>query len=740
MADAIRDVLIRLKIQLDNAKLPPLDTTEFRNSARQAQADLQQSVAVQAARSGEKPGNQRDRAIELAAKDEIKWKKEAERIDRESAERQRKATEDQRRRQEEMARERRQWLEQADKDAERFAAAEERRQRKAFETARQNRPQAVQVAQGNPLAIDTSKGGVPRPGHVINTESYLQAGDAYKSAAEGAFTLARGVMLLSAANEDDLAKMAKRLAVYQGYFDVTKGGFEVVKGTIAGTKALAIAHSTAAGAAAIQSGATGALGVSMIAARGAALSLWTALTGPVGLALLGTTAAVGVGYVAWNQYSGAAERAAEKLRRAAEVERKANQDRIDSLRALTDVQRENMAVAQRLAQSEVMRMHEAGAADLGFMEKSLALQEAQRKHRLDAVNAIISGTDKTTGATDFRGQALGFDFHGTKRQNAGDRFAEEAKSTERFLELVKRAQKELSTVEKIKRFKDIAPTWKVGEQKEQAADRLKRLQEAESTELQKHLATHESIRERMAEQIKFSQDTVALLGEELKRVQDLRAAHIAAGQAAVLAMRNVKAEGLSDAEKFGRKAPWEQQQIKSLAERYAQSGGDFKKAGFSQYEIDQLDQSGLAKSAVQRHFINQGKAGGIDEIRAKLGSDNVTAQEELAGRGAEGQSKADIADFQQQFADAGRNSANQILARIAAERNKETAELGELLKKLGDQKELIRIVTNAIADRDAAYAEAQRRLNDKANATQALAEATNQSIKNSAMSRRQGGL
>ena len=106
-------------------------------------------------------------------------------------------------------------------------------------------------------------------------KSQIEAGDKLKAAGEGAFTLARGLALSFTSTDEGLQKMLKNVARVQGFFDIYKGGFEVVKSGVEGMRAL----SAAGGATTIVmkglSLATGPVGIGLALAGTAAAALWS---------------------------------------------------------------------------------------------------------------------------------------------------------------------------------------------------------------------------------------------------------------------------------------------------------------------------------------------------------------------------------------------------------------------------------------------------------------------------------
>lgn len=61
-------------------------------------------------------------------------------------------------------------------------------------------------------------------------KSSLDVGEGLQKAGEGVFTMARGLVLLTTGSDEDLRKTLERLAMFQGVFDIFKGGFSIVQG------------------------------------------------------------------------------------------------------------------------------------------------------------------------------------------------------------------------------------------------------------------------------------------------------------------------------------------------------------------------------------------------------------------------------------------------------------------------------------------------------------------------------
>ena len=112
------------------------------------------------------------------------------------------------------------------------------------------------------------------------TEFGTSSVNAFRSAGEGAFRMARGLALLSASGSESLQKLIQKVAIAQGAFDVFAGGSR-------------------------------------------AISTLGAAFGPVGFAIGGITIALGLGAVAWQAWQADAEAAAEAAKKKIEEVRTA---------------------------------------------------------------------------------------------------------------------------------------------------------------------------------------------------------------------------------------------------------------------------------------------------------------------------------------------------------------------------------------------------------------------------------
>jgi len=124
------------------------------------------------------------------------------------------------------------------------------------------------------------------------TDDSLKMGEGFRTAGEGAFTLARGLAFVGVASEEDLAKVVQTIAQVQGAFDIFKGGIDVVKGLTEGTRALRLVTAQAAVAETGLAAANTAVAVTGAAATNSMRALMLTL-GPIAIA----ATAVGVAFL-----------------------------------------------------------------------------------------------------------------------------------------------------------------------------------------------------------------------------------------------------------------------------------------------------------------------------------------------------------------------------------------------------------------------------------------------------------
>lgn len=522
------------------------------------------------------------------------------------------------------------------------------------------------------------------------SSNLMQAGDAYKMAGEGAFHLARGIAFLNIEGEDELAKVVKKIMFYQGLFDIFKGGVDVVKGLYVGTKALAAAYTVSAVAAAASTGATSSLSIAMAVATGWATAMWTAITGPVGLAVLALTAVVAVGAVAWYKYGGAADAANEKLLKQTKY--------LDELRA---AQYRIIAVNQQAEKSSTSANRAKRERDFDFTapntsndQRIFRLRADQEKLHQQQIKGLLKASD-FSGKDQFLGQSAGVAFRGLKPK--ADQFGElsDAKGFAKFVENASQADKIRKLTQNVGRSDAAAIA--SGKTKQEQETNLQRVAEKEKANLEAALAGEHALKAGLEQRLAVRQEFLATLDAEKSRLQDMLKLEDDRYKSAQDALKAEAQRNLSTEEKVGKMNPFEQQQLKDIAAKVKAGGIE----SLQKHERDFLEQNGLAEGKLQRYNINKGKEAlkGSTAL-ADLGEGTVTAQEAAGGRGSEGDNKAEMAQRAADAALESRADTSDQLAQVQQQHEKEFEQYRLLLEKLGDLEPLIQTVTEAIAERD----------------------------------------
>lgn len=486
------------------------------------------------------------------------------------------------------------------------------------------------------------------------------AGDAYKVAGEGAFHLARGVALLNIESETELAQVVKKIAYYQGVFDIFKGGVDVTKGLIVGTRAVAAAYSAAAIATTAATGATSACTIAMNIAATTATRMWLAITGPVGLAVIGLTAVAAAAAYLWHTYGGAAEAAAEKMRKA---------------------------VAHTLSMRDAQ--NQLAAATRNSVQASLEAEKLKRSRDFNA-------TDATSSAQD---QLAQIEADRKRMRDSRDRGTLAARvEAEAYARTVGR--------------RDAALTSKGT--KEEKVTALDRQAEKEKAAGEYQLALLNKSKDAIERELDLRQQKLTILDKEKSRLQDMLKLEEDRYKTAQDQLKTEAQRNLSGAEKFGRMNPFEQQQAKDIAAKVKAGGVE----SLREDEIRFLEDKGLGEGKVSRNRINKGNAAGYQDVAGALGEGEFTPQEAAGGAGPEGMNRAKEA---QRMADAALESSRDSTAQMAEviqQVAQERKEFESVLEKVGDISTLTEVVKNAILERDRLTAQLKDELN-KSKAEQA---------------------
>lgn len=527
-----------------------------------------------------------------------------------------------------------------------------------------------------------------------------RAGESYKMAGEGAFHLARGIALLNIEGEDELAQVVKKLAYYQGVFDIFKGGVDVIRGVTVGSRNLALAYTATAATATAASGATGVFSTALAVASVAAKSLWLSLTGPVGLAVIGVTAVVTAGAYAWYKYGGAADAANAKLQKQVDHLNKVR----DAQERLNVVTREGTRVALESEKGKRIREFDFTSPVSSNDDKIFKL-EAERKARHERdILGLLKAAD-FEGKDPFLGKSANVGFRGLnpKATDFG-----ELQSASGFATLLKN----MSQADEIRKFTQgvgkklpgivAGPGTQADKNKELDRVALEEKQGLDARQTALELAHASAERE-----LELRQKGLDVLDQEKGRLQGILDLEEQRYKAAQDALKVESQRNLSNAEKIGRMNPFERQQLDDISKKVEAGGvGSLQK-----HERDFLDKTGLAEGKISRHFINEGKAVGADDIQRRLGSGEFTPQEAAGGQGSEGDNRAAKA---QRMADASLDSRADTADRlrtVAEKVDREREEFMAVLERATTMAPLIQLVKDVAARNEQDVADARADIN-----------------------------
>jgi len=696
--ETIREVLVKLKIQLDRQKIAAPDISAALSGAKQLEsqynavaeaakraAQVGNSIPSQMAAKGKSTGvdsalDAKSAAIAKAAAEERKFKEQAEKYDEQMAQRRQKAADQSRLAAEKELAEKNKFLAQAAAQAEKQLAADEKRVAKAEAIAQQRAK--VQSGPQDAIRVQSQAVAVTQQ----SSQAYMQAGDAAKMAGEGLFTMVRGIALLNVASDEELRKTVEKIAYYQGLFDIYKGGFDLIKGTAIATRALASATTVGASAEAAYAAAaasntailspralamwknvaannassttnayntltytanTGAVylnGVAltklqyiMISTRSVAASMWAFLTGPIGIAL---TAVGVIGYAAWNHIS----EGIEETRDAAERARK------KMVEGLLDI-----AGAAKRAESAELSLSRAIKSREEY-SRSSSTSSAQFAVRMDGVVAGPGNSDHMTELQRARYNAA----------NQDDVFQQKQRE---ILKEQERARTDFarSALSMVGRNSADASSFANGDAgydrlRKQVADRagqsnvIKSLQvsnaygaaEANPANREALLKIAQNLEAQHTAELNKQKEAQIILTTETQRRQD-----IAKTQLQTLTEQRNTVQGMVASQRqyleANRQAQKdEENRGKSLAQRFGElktyeqevirSISEKVKTGgvesLNDSERETLKSTGFADSVLSKFNLKRGQAAGFDQIAANLGTFKPGTTDAAEGQGA----------------------------------------------------------------------------------------------------------
>lgn len=789
MSGAVREVLIRLKLQADGLKIGRPDTSEFQaevnrmreyaqkqlsvpaqlsrgiappavsapgqsvqaggftspsvnptaDLARQARAQTENERAgmvTQAAGNSVNVPSRLDKRLKgfaEAAAEERAARAEEQRIMEEAANRNKKFQLEEKKQLDRALKEKNEFSAQRALAAEKAEAAEERRQERAAMRARANRPspgmlsrddmqaQAAQLRPQSPgvpsLNIDTSLGQTGQQSRAFgNPQALQQAGDAAKQAGEGAFHLARGIIFLTASSEDEIAVLVKKIAYYQGLFDIVKGGIDVTSGLVKGTRALAAAQATGAAAQALSNGSMGGLQVAALGGRGALMAMAGVLTGPVAIGLAATAVGAGVAWLAYDKMTGTTKRWADEAKKAADVEVAAMRKRITAINDLAAVQRSGESAQARFNRVSELRANYNAGVDRGFLDQIRKLEADQKADRERNIKGLLASADKAAGKKDYLGQATGFAY---QKDPTAQSFL--GANNGNYTKLLEQINKSNPLGDVASGRDQIAKTLAATKDQASAQKAITEWKEREAKTAPIELAHRKNLTDAVQREVGFTRERLGLLTKELDQVKGIAAAQAAATKAAQDRKKSIEADKLTDLQKFGQMNQYEQFQAKQISEKLAAADGDVQGAGLHEGQIQFMRDKGLGASALEKYDLNKARESGGEKVLENFGQTRIGEIEAKRTGLPEGEKREDVATMQQQFASAE--------ARIARDREKQLQQImketrdeeAKLIKVLTENDPRIEALQNAIKDRDAYAAELQSDLAKSLEATKRAA-------------------
>lgn len=263
--------------------------------------------------------------------------------------------------------------------------------------------------------------------------------EAYTAMGESALRAARGVAFLTAANEEDLRASLQYVAAAQGVLDVFAGVMGVTKSLIsvrqvgiastvlaaASEAGLATASATSAASGTALAASNAAVATSATAASAATNTLTASLlANPITAAVVAVIAA---GAAAWYLYSSAAKAAAESEAQLEEARRNRIQAEEEQRRDTLDSQRSEYEERFRLEK-------ELGALSAKTIEdRKFALNDQLKA--AERIGFIQNRKDDSTPDLDYRAQLASFQAQVSVRKEAASLYAEETQQLQKQLEL-----------------------------------------------------------------------------------------------------------------------------------------------------------------------------------------------------------------------------------------------------------------------------------------------------------------
>lgn len=401
MADTIRDVIIKLRIQQDAAKLQVPDFSAIEQAAKESAAKVSQSFSASSAGASAGGGASggagsiggRASKSSKGAKEDVDSLREAIR----AAESQLGALEAAFGELSDAEKEAVQPMHDAvmqaiaDKKAELAVVEESARVKEdaaakfkqiavSEKVAAFNARKASEEAAAADKEAARAKKELEESSRKAQAQLNRIAGD-MRSAGEGAFRAARGIALWTATSDENLHKMIQTVGKVQAAWDAWSGSLNLIRGVSSAMTAVSAAGGIYAVVMTQVARAQAAVAATAIAASTAIKALW----GPVGAILAVIAAALAAGAIAWSSWSAGQKEAAEAgkpvldlMRSMGDAIRNNNQtvSFFDTEQAILDLKKFETAAERAKAASEI-----GAGLGSGYKVKGMAEQEARDSFR-----------------------------------------------------------------------------------------------------------------------------------------------------------------------------------------------------------------------------------------------------------------------------------------------------------------------------------------------------------------------
>jgi len=459
----------------------------------------------------------------------------------------------------------------------------------------------------------------------------MASADGMKMMGEGAAALGRGLMVLTAASDEEIQILARKFLMYTAFLDVFKGATDLIKGMIVVNRSLVAAHAAATVAAGVHTVATTGLTGSLIAARTAALAMWVAL-GPLGWAVLATIAAVTLGVAAWNHYRDAQKASRDVTVRymndiaiASHMYNKAK----NNLAELTKAHQEhaNKAATSKNVFDIQMGAVKAGPVGMGYMtERDRAAAEIKAQEEVFAKKHQLLNQYQ---ASETKADLVAM---GVKEKQADAAVAD-------LTEYEKTRQGLMKQNTFSQRSQDVQQTM-INQARQDAHEnpnnpelqtRVLQLEERRLFFIQQQQAQTGKLAEHGNKMIAIEKERLKAIEEQRTAIQGNIDRYRQMHEANRSAIKEEENRNKSMAQRFGAMTDAQQQRIKDLAKAAKEAGGIDK---LSRAEQEELRASGFADSAFTQIDLQRGQAAGAEQVFSDLGTFRPGTTDQAEGQGA----------------------------------------------------------------------------------------------------------